>query len=109
MAVSVASSGSVTPASAGTETDLATVTTAGVYQLAVDAANLVDGDVVFLRVYGKARSADTERLLYVSSFAHTQAAPLKHSPAIPTAHYLRFTLTQAAGTMRAFPWAVSSL
>lgn len=110
MTVAVNTSGSQTATGGGTEDVLATVTsTPGVYVLAVDCANMVDGDTVELRLYGKARSSDTERLVYRASFSHTQSDPLKVSIAIATPHHLKASLTQSAGTARAFPWALYSL
>ena len=61
MTVSVKTSNSQT-ATITTEHDLATVTDPGVYVLVVDIAAMVAGDVTELRIYGKARSSDTERL-----------------------------------------------
>lgn len=110
MAVAVNTSGSQTATGGGTEDVLATVTsTPGIYILAVDTANMVDGDTVELRVYGKARSSNTERLIYRASFSHTQADPLKESVAVATPHHIKVSLTQSAGTGRAFPWALYSL
>jgi hypothetical protein len=107
--VAVNTSGSLTATAGGTEDTLATVTDAGVYQLVVDAAAMTDGDSVTLRVYGKARSSDAERVLYESTFANLQGWPLKASVAVPSPHYFKATLTQTAGSARAFPWAVYSL
>lgn len=107
MAVSVNTSGSQT-ATIGTEHTLATITTAGIYQLYVDVASLVAGDIVELRVYGKARSTDTERLLY-GPFSVGPIVPgqlLIPSPAVVSPHSVRFSLKQTTGTGRAFPWAV---
>lgn len=109
MAVSVNTSGSQT-AVIGTEHTLATVTAAGIYELYVDVAALVGGDIVELRAYGKARSTDTERLLY-GPFSVGPIVPgqlLIPSPAIISPHSCRFSLKQTAGTGRAFPWAVYS-
>lgn len=108
MAVAVNTSGSQT-ATVSTEHTLATITAAGVYVLVVDCANMVTGDECELRIYGKARSSDTERLIYVYGFAHAQGQPLKESVAVPTPHHAKFTLKQTAGTGRAFPWAVYQL
>jgi hypothetical protein len=109
MAVSVNTSGSQT-AVIGTEHTLATITAAGIYQLMTDIANLAAGEIVELRAYGKARSGDTERLMWgpVSYGPIVPSQLLPPSPAIVTAVSLRFTLKQTAGTGRAFPWAVYS-
>jgi hypothetical protein len=102
---SVQTSGSQT-ATLTTEHTLATVTDAGQYVLAVDAANLVDGEDLTLRIYGKARSSDTERVMYVDTFTGAQAAPLLISLPTVSPHHNKFTLEQNGGTGRAFPWAV---
>jgi hypothetical protein len=109
MTVSVNTSGSQT-ATISTEHTLATITTAGIYQLMTDLGNLAAGDIVELRAYGKARSGDTERLMWgpVSYGPIVPAQLLPPSPAIVTAVSLKFTLKQTAGTGRAFPWAVYS-
>lgn len=108
MAASVANSGSQT-ATLTTEHTLDTITTAGTYQLVVDAATLVNGETLRLRIYGKARSSDTERLLYEMSCQHAQTAPLKASVPVPSPHHFKATLTQTGGTGRAFPWAIYAL
>jgi len=114
MAVAVNTSGSQS-AAVGTEHDLATVTTAKVLQLVVDASAMTNGaspdtmDVLELRIYGKARTGDTERLLYAASFLGPQQEGLKASLAVVSPHHARFTLKQTAGTGRAFPWAVYEL
>lgn len=109
MAVSVVSSGSQT-AVIGTEHTLDTITAAGVYQLVVDVSNLADGstpDIVEFRVYGKARSSDSEMLLYSSGeYQGNQSLNLKASVAVVSPHHAKFTLIQRQGTGRAFPWAV---
>lgn len=104
--VAVNTSGSQT-ATISTEHTLATVTGALVLVLAVDCAALVAGDVVELRVYGKARSADTERLLHRGTYGPSPlAAPLVMSVPIVSPHHFKATLKQTAGTGRAFPWAI---
>ena len=108
MAVTIEDSGSQT-ATLATEHTLATITTAGVYQLEVDAANLADGENLTLKIFGKVRSGDTERLIYEASFENAQGKPLLQSLAVPTPHHAKFTLEQNGGTGRAFPWAVYAL
>lgn len=109
MAVSVSTSGSQT-ATINTEHTLATITAVGIYQLLVDLGALVAGDIVELRAYGKARSTDTERLMWgpVSYGPIVPTQLLPPSPAFITAASLRLSLKQVAGTGRAFPWAVYS-
>ena len=106
MTVQVNTSGSQT-ATIATEHTLATVATAGVFLLVVDLATLVAGDVVELRVYGKARSSDTERLLHRGTYGPSPlASPLVMSVPLVSPHHLKATLKQTDGTGRAFPWAI---
>lgn len=104
----VNTSGSQT-ATLTTEHTLATVTDAGTFCLVVDAANLVSTETLTLRMYGKARSSDTERLIYEANFFGVQSTPLLISPPAPSPHHLKVTLEQNNGTGRAFPWAVYAL
>lgn len=107
MAVTLSTSGSQT-ATINTEHQLANPTSAGFYQLVVDTSAMVNGDTVELRVYGKARSTDTEQLEDFLTFQNAQSRPLKRTLMYGTPHYVRLTLKQTAGTGRAFPWAVYS-
>ena len=109
MAVSVNTSGSQT-ATIGTEHTLATITTAGIWILVVDIAAMAAGDIVELRVYGKARSTDTERLLFGPE-SYGPIVPgqlLVYSVPVVSPHSSRFSLKQTNGTGRAFPWAIYS-
>lgn len=105
---SVKDSGSQT-AVIDTEHTLATVTDAGTYQLVVDTNAMVLDDVLELRIYGKARTGDTEREIFAATFADVQAQKLKTSIPVVSPHHAKFTLKQTNGTGRAFPWAVYEL
>lgn len=90
-----------------TEHTLATVTAAGTYLCVVDLATLAQGDVVEVRAYGKAGSSDTERLRARATYGPgILSIPLVESIPLVSPHHLRFTLKQAAGTSRTFPWAI---
>jgi len=104
---SVAASGSQT-ATISTEHTLDTITTAGTYVLVVDTAAMVLGDRLVLRVYGKCRSTDTERLCQRATYSHVQYQALVRSLPEMSPHHFRVTLEQQAGTGRAFPWAIYS-
>lgn len=105
----VSSSGSQA-ATINTEHTLDTTTTPGVYVLSVDISALAAGDVVELRIYGKARSTDTERLLHRGTYGPIAvAAPLVQSLPIVSPHHLKATLKQTAGTGRTYPWAIYSV
>jgi hypothetical protein len=106
--VGVKTSGSQT-ATITTEHTLATVTDAGIYILMVDVNAMVGGatpDTLELRIYGKCRSSDTERLIDVHRLIGTQSAPLFRCASIVSPHSYKVTLKQTAGTGRAYPWAV---
>jgi hypothetical protein len=107
MAVSEKTSGSQT-AVISTEHTLATVTDPGIYQLVVDIANLVNNDRLELRIYGKARSADTERLEQFATVLHAQTILLVRMLPVISPHHAKFTLTQTTGTGRVFPWSIYS-
>lgn len=104
-APSVNTSGSQT-ATINTQHDLATITTAGYYQLQVDTANMVNGDTLKVIVSGKVRSGDTERIMEEYTISHAQSAPNIFTPMYCNVHDIKFSIKQTAGTGRAFPWAV---
>ena len=111
MTVTSDSSGSQT-ATLDTEHTLATISTQGVYSLWVDTNAMVGGsspDITRIKVYGKARTGDTERLLDIFQFKGVQARPLFRSPLYETPHHLKFTLEQTDGTGRAYPWEVRKI
>ena len=108
MAVAVNTSGSQT-CTISTEHTLATITTAGVYQLALDLNAMADGttpDILTVYVYGKARSSDTERLSESYEFIGAQGKPLWRSAPELSPHSYRVSIKQSQGTGRAIPWAV---
>jgi hypothetical protein len=105
MAVSEQTSGSQT-ATLDTEHTLATISAAGVFILVVDTANMVNGDIMTLRLYTKCRSTDTSRMAFSATYAHVQAEPNKYSTPVPSNVELIATLEQTDGTGRAFPWSI---
>lgn len=111
MPVSVNTSGSQT-ATITTEHTLATITTAVTLILSVDVAAMLGGttpDILELRIYGKARTGDTERLIKTWGFLGAQVETLFLSVPIASPHYYKATLKQTQGTGRAFPWAIYQL
>jgi hypothetical protein len=104
---SVDSSGSQT-ATISTEHTLATITGANVLELNVDVAAMAGGatpDLLLLRMYGKARSSDTERLEMERRIIGAQSDTLVKLLAVVSPHHCKLTLTQTQGTGRAYPWA----
>ena len=104
---SVNTSGSVT--TDGTEQTLATVTTASNFVVTIDVANMAAGDEVEMRIYGKARSGDTERLLHLWPILGDQSRDLWQSIPVASPHYLKATIKRVDGTDRAYPWAIYDL
>ena len=105
--VAVNTSGSVT--TDGTEQDFATIAAAKVLILAVDVANMADGDTIELRIYGKARSSDTERQIWFASFSNSQTDKLKESVPVASPHSYRASIKRVAGSDHAYPWAIYEL
>lgn len=108
MSITVIASGTQT-ATISTEHTLNTDTTNHTYVLAVDAGNMVAGDLLELRLYTKVLSGGTERLAYVGSFQHTQGEPAKYSVPVPANISCKATLKQTAGTGRAYDWSLLAL
>ncbi len=105
----VLTSGSQT-ATISTEHSLATVSTDEVIVLTASLANMVNGDVVELRIYGKVRSTDGEELLYRGTYGPGKPNPtMVQSVPVTSPHHCRATLKQTAGTGRAFVWALYGL
>jgi hypothetical protein len=105
MAVSIHTEGSQS-ATISTEHTLATITSAGTYVFVVDLANLVNGDVVELRVKTKLTSGDTSQLAFDATYANLQSRLNVYSPPIPSPIEIVATLKQVAGTGRTFIWAL---
>ncbi len=107
MAISENASGTQT-AVISTEHVLATIATAGAFQLLVDVNAMVDGDELELRIDMKVLTGSTARTVFFATYAHEQGvdANVVISPPIPSVYSIAFTLKQTAGTGRAYDWAI---
>lgn len=111
MAVTLHASGTQT-ASVGTEHSLTGVSVAGVFTLHVDTANMVNGDVLELRVKQIILTGGTKRVVYMDTFYGAQPTDDIGKVSIPIGNELtdtnslEFTLKQTFGTGRNFPWKV---
>lgn len=108
MAISEHGTGTQT-ATINTEHTLNTTTpetTDGIYQLFVDTANMVAGDVLEIRIKEKVVSAGTIRQVLMSTLAGVQSDPAWASPSLILLHGWDMTIKQTAGTGRAFPWSI---
>lgn len=92
-----------------TEHTLATEATAGVYVLMVDLSNLVNGDVVELRLKTRVLTGDTSLQLWTAVYANVQADVLCVSLPVASPFEIIATLKQTAGTARNFKWSLNSL
>lgn len=108
MTVSSNTSGSQT-ATISTEHTLATITTANVYVLVVDANAMVNGDTLELRIYTKAKTGSSSRVAYYQVFDNVQGAPNLISVPVPIDTEFKATLKQTAGTGRTFDWNILQL
>ena len=100
--------GNTQTATISTEHTLATITTAGTYQLLVELTNMVDGDELELRIKVKGRSGSTSRVLFFQTYKHAQGADaiVAISPPVPAPFEFVATLKQTAGTGRNFVWSI---
>lgn len=108
MALNSAASGAQT-AVTGVEHALATITSAGVYIVTVDLAQLANGERVTIQIKTRTRSADTTRLYARVYASHALADPIFKSVPVPSGHELVVTLQQDGGSGRTFPWDISSV
>jgi len=91
----------------GTEHTLATLTTAGTYQLAADLSPMQVGDVVELRIKVKVRAASQSQQVFYASYADLQGQDVVAlSPPVPAPFEFVATLKQVAGTSRSFEWSI---
>lgn len=81
--------------------------TDGVFWHIIDLSDMVDGDVLEIRLYEKARAADTVRAIKRWTLRDAQPTDelLWEAPALPFAHNRRFSVTATAGTIT-LPWSV---
>ena len=92
-----------------TEHTLATVTDAGNYLLKVDLNVMALGDIVELRVKSKVRSTGTTRLMDMGVYTNVQDSLISVSIPDATVEEIVVTLTQTAGSVRTFDWALVDL
>lgn len=92
-----------------TEHSLSIQTSGGVYQALVSLENLTYGDIVEIRVYVKARAAEsTRKQAWHGEYSNPHPFPLVVTIPLAATNW-EVTLKQTAGTGRAFPWSVLSI
>lgn len=93
---------SMTTDTAGPDTD----TGAGCFQACVDLNALLTGDQFQFRIYEKARSADTQRIVYETIWTGAQSQPNFMTPALLLLNGWDMTLKKLAGTDRLITWSI---
>lgn len=96
---------SLTTDTSGPDTD----TTAGIYQAFLDLNALAAGDIFTFAVYEKVRTGDTQRKVYVASFANAQATPVWVSPTLILGVGWDMTIIKTSGTDRTINWRISKV
>jgi hypothetical protein len=102
-------SGTHSLTSEGVLTDVAV---AGTFTLHVDKSNMAAGDTLELRCYQMVLTGGTRRVAYSYRIPDAQADDDMIAISVPISNELtdagslRFTIKQASGTARAFPWKV---
>ena len=95
---------SMTTDTAGPDVD----TTDGVFQIFLDLSDMVAGDELQIRIYEKARSGDTQRIVAQWSVFGAQADPIWVSPALILMHGWDATLDAIAGTITVL-WSIRAV
>jgi hypothetical protein len=110
MALTTEASGTQS-ASVSTEHTLATDTDAKTFVLMVNLTNMINGDVVVLRLKTKVLTGDTAECVYLACYRDDQGeCPIVASPPVTSAFSISATLQQTAGTAgRDFPWSLLSV
>lgn len=96
---------SLTTDTAGPDND----TNIGIYQAFLDLNAVAAGDVFEFKVYEKARTSDTQRLLMVAQFSGAQGSPIWASPSLILGAGWDMTLKKISGTDRTITWRISKV
>ena len=79
--------------------------TDGVFWLVLDVSDMVDTEELEIRMFEKARAADTVRQIHMWKLRDAQTDPLWVSPALPFLHNRRFSIKATAGSGIVIPWS----
>lgn len=91
---------------AGTYSPASPQTTAGQVQAFIDFNAMVAGDAYRIRIYEKARTADTQRLVFEGRLEGAQSQPLWSAPALTLSRGWDVTVQQITGSARTITWSV---
>lgn len=109
MSIAVGTNGTTTLTGSGTEDTIIDTPTAGVYVPNISLANMVNGDVIRLRIYKYDSAAGTAVLEFDCEYANVQNIAFKQCPMIDAPYGFKWTMTQITGTGRACKRFVSQL
>jgi hypothetical protein len=104
MAWTLSSSGTTGALSIGSETTLVTDSNNATFVFEVDVTNLVNGDLLEVRIYTVTLNGGALTQAWKGTYQHNQLNDHKISPPIASDQSLKVTLNQQAGTGRTFPW-----
>lgn len=90
-------------------TTLGAITTDGIYQLWLDMNAMAAGDQYQIRIYEKARSADTQRVAYQAILTGAQAEPEWVAPTLILINGWEMSVKRLAGTDRTITWSIRSV
>lgn len=107
MTWTVDSSNTTTLTGSGTEDTLVSgSTTNATYVFKADLNNMVNGDIVEIRIYTKVLTGDTLRVAWKAAFANIPVTKVVISPPVPSDFSIKVTMTQQAGTGRSVTWSL---
>jgi len=86
---------SLTTDSSGPDSD----TNVGCFQAFLDVSDMVNTDILQIRVYEKVRSGDTQRIVYEAILQDAQSEPIWVSPTLILMHGWDVTCDALAGTI----------
>lgn len=81
-------------------------TTDGIFQIFVDAADLVTGEALTLKVYEKVWSAGTQRAVYSATLVDGQIDPVWVSPSLILMNGWDMTANLTQGTSTYLQWSI---
>lgn len=90
-------------------TTLQSRTTPGIYQLFLDLNAMAVTELYRLRIYDKATTTSSQRIISEVTFSGAPTEPMYVTPALFLAEGWTFTLTKMQGTDRAFSWSVRAV
>jgi hypothetical protein len=104
MTWTLSSSGTTSALSINSETVLVTDTNNATFVFEVDTSNVVNGDLLEVRLYTITLAGGALVQAWKGTYQHAQLNNHKISPPIASDQSLKCTLKQTAGTGRTFAW-----